>query len=283
MPASIYLHSYNYRGYSLERAVRKAKEFGYDGLELWSGHFRADHLREDWAEARRLAQVYGLPIPVFDFSVNAIAEDTAERRRQTDRLKDYVRMARDYGATMLNGSAGTLIIDRHNWAANGSALAREEHYLWAADVLREAAAVAAEVGLTIALETHMNTIHDTARATVRLLDLVGSPVVVANLDPGNLWGTRSAEPIEEAIDLLGPRIGYVHVKNCRRVAYTPVGADYHFWLESGELDYFAIVQQLTERGFRGPYCIEYSGGGDRSVPTERDIRYLRRILTEVGG
>ncbi len=283
MPAPIYLHSYNFRGYSLERAVRKAKDCGYDGLELWAGHFRSEHLREDWAEAQRLSQVYELPIPVFDFSVNAIADDAAERRRQTDRLKDYVRMARDYGATMLNGSAGTLIVDRNNWAANGSAIAREEHYLWAADVLREAATVATEVGLTIALEIHMNTLHDTARAMVRLLDLVGSPAVVANLDPGNMWGTRSAEYPEEAIDLLGARIGYVHVKNCRRVAYTPVGADYHFWLENGELDYFAIVAKLTERGFHGPYCIEYSGGGDRSVPTERDIQYLRRILAEVGG
>jgi sugar phosphate isomerase/epimerase len=281
--APIYLHSYNYRGYPLERALRKAREYGYDGVELWAGHFRTDHLRHDWAEAQRLAREVGVPVPVFDFSVNALVENAAERRRNSVRLKDYVRMARDYGATLLNGTAGTIVVNHTQWAANGSAAARDEHYLWAAEVLREAAAVAAEVGLTLALEVHMNMLHDTARSVARVIDLVGSPALVANLDPGNMWGTRSAESPPEAIDLLGALIGYVHLKNCRRVSYTPVGTDYHYWLENGELDYFGIVEKLVARGYRGPYCIEYSGGGDRSVPTERDIRYLRRILDETGG
>ena len=37
--ADIYMHGWNFRGQPFLRAVRKAKEFGYDGMEAFAGHF----------------------------------------------------------------------------------------------------------------------------------------------------------------------------------------------------------------------------------------------------
>lgn len=36
----IVLHSYTFRGYSVERAFYKAAEYGYDGVELSVVHFK---------------------------------------------------------------------------------------------------------------------------------------------------------------------------------------------------------------------------------------------------
>jgi sugar phosphate isomerase/epimerase len=163
----------------------------------------------------------------------------------------------------------------------GVSLAGSYTYARAVDAYRDLGAVAARAGVVLTLDVHMNTIHDTAASAARLLDRIDMPDVRANYDPGNMFGTRSAEPALEAIAILGARIAYVHVKNARRVSYLLVGIDYHFDLAGGDLDYSQIVQELHQTGFRGPYDIEYAGAGDRSMASRHDVAYLRSLLAAV--
>jgi len=279
----IYLNSFNYRGYPFERALAKAKAYGYDGVELFAGHYKIESVEETLAAAQRRALALGITIPVLNLSGNVIGDDAGERASRVARLSEIVRRAPDLGVRIINGYAGSIILDRDDWAKNGSAAATEEHYTRAADAYQQVGAVAAQAGVLLTLEVHMNTIHDTAASAAVLLDRIASPAVRANFDPGNMYGTRSAEPALEAIQILGERIAYVHVKNARRVSYLPVGVDYHFDLASGDLDYFAIIRAVHQGGFRGPYSIEYSGAGDRSVPSRDDVRYLRALLEEAVG
>jgi sugar phosphate isomerase/epimerase len=101
--------------------------------------------------------------------------------------------------------------------------------------------------------------------------------VVANLDPGNMYAVEDAEPMGESVEVLGPRLGYVHLKNCRKIAGE---FDYTWALEAGDIDYFRGLQTVVRSGYAGPYCIEYCGAGDPSVPAERDAVYFRRTLAE---
>jgi len=277
----IYLNSFNYRRYSLERAMRRARDYGYDGVEIWSGHFKLETIEETLAEARRLGREIGIGAPVLNLSGNVIGDDAAERETRVRRLREVIERCPDYGVVLINGYAGSLIVDRKDWSKNGSAAATEEHYARAIDAYRVLGPAAERAGVTITLEVHMNTIHDTAASAVRLLDAIGSPAVRANLDPGNMWGVRRSEPPVEAVSILGDRIAFVHFKNARRVSYLDVGVDYDFTLKDGELDYYAIVSALVRAGFAGPYGIEWSGSGDPSVPSREDIEYLRGLLRDV--
>ena len=277
----VYLNSFNYRKYSLERAMRRAREYGYDGVEIWSGHFRLETVEETLREAQRLGRELGIGTPVLNLSGNVIEDDAEERRARMKRLVEVIERCPDYGVDLINGYAGSLIVDRTDWANNGSAAATEEHYERAIEAYRVLGPAAERAGVTITLEVHMNTIHDTAASAVRLLDAIGSPAVRANLDPGNMWGVRTSEHPVDAVGILGDRIAFVHFKNARRVGYIPVGVDYDYTLKEGELDYYAIVSALVRAGFRGPYGLEWSGSGDPSVPTREDIEYLKGLLRDV--
>ncbi|HEV2121685.1 MAG TPA: sugar phosphate isomerase/epimerase family protein [Chloroflexota bacterium] len=277
----IYLNSFNYRKYSLERAMRRAREYGYDGVEIWSGHFKLETVEETLEEARRLGRELGVGTQVLNLSGNIIGDDAQERETRVKRIVQVIERCPGYGVEIINGYAGSLILDRSDWTKNGSAAANEEHYRRAIDAYRILGHAAERAGVTITLEVHMNTIHDTAASAVRLLDAIGSPAVRANLDPGNMWGVRTSEPPVEAVSILGDRIAFVHFKNARRVSYLPVGVDYDFTLKDGEIDYYTIVSALVRSGFRGPYGLEWSGSGDPSVPTKEDIAYLKELLRDV--
>jgi sugar phosphate isomerase/epimerase len=277
----IYLNSFNYRKYSLERAMRRAREYGYDGVEIWSGHFKLDTVEETLREAQRLGREIGVGAPVLNLSGNVIGDDAEERHARVRRLLEVIERCSDYGVELINGYAGSLIQDRTDWSHNGSAAATEEHYERAIEAYRVLGPPAERAGVTITLEVHMNTIHDTAASAVRLLDAIGSPAVRANLDPGNMWGVRTSEHPVEAVGILGGRIAFVHFKNARRVSHIPVGVDYDYTLKAGELDYYAIVSALVRSGFQGPYGLEWSGSGDPSVPSREDIEYLKGLLRDV--
>jgi sugar phosphate isomerase/epimerase len=281
MQPQVILNSFNYRKYSLERAMRRAKSYGYDGVEIWSGHFKLETIEHDLQEAQRLSRQIGIGTPVLNLSGNVIGDDDDERRSRTARIVEVIRRCPEYGVSLINGYAGSIIVDRGNWANNGSAAARAAHYERAAEAYRIFGAEAERAGVTITLEVHMNTIHDTAASAVKLLEMIGSPAVRANLDPGNMWGVRTAEHPVEAVSILGDRIAFVHFKNARRVTYIPVGVDYDYTLKDGEIDFYAVVSALVRAGFTGPYGLEWSGSGDPSIPSREDIAYLKGLLEDV--
>lgn len=276
----LYLHSYTYRGQPLERAARKCREYGYDGLELVTLHYDRAHPADSIRQAARTAADAGTRIAVVDFSGSVIGEEAGERRAAIAQLGELFRLAGEIGAEGVNGSVGALVgPDPGAWSENGSRIARPEHYDRAAEAYRELAQVADDAGVWVSLEIHMNTPHDTAASARKLLDLIDHPNVVANLDPGNMYAVADAEELSVAVETLGPRQGYVHLKNCRDVAGR---FDYSWPLELGDIDYCRGLQAIAASGYDGPYCIEYCGKGDPSVPAKRDATYFRELWSELG-
>lgn len=274
------MHSYTYRGQPLERAARKCREYGYDALELVTSHYDRADPEGSIAEAARLARGEGIPLAVVDFSGNLIAEDADSRARAREDIARIVRLAAKIGARGINGGVGSLVgPDPSNYGENGSRLATEAHYDRAAEGLTALSRIAADAGVWISLEIHMNTPHDTAAATRKLLEQVGQPNVVANLDPGNMYAVTDAEDVARSVEILGERLGYVHLKNCRNLGGR---FDYTWALDAGDIDYFRGLQAVVASGYAGDYCIEYCGRGDPSVPAKRDAAYFREILAELG-
>ncbi|MDK1020247.1 MAG: sugar phosphate isomerase/epimerase family protein [Candidatus Hydrogenedentes bacterium] len=271
----IFLHSYTFRDRPLREAFQAAKDFAYDGLELSRVHFDETRLQEELLRAVELGGTHNIPITCVDFAGDFFSEDEDAVKRSVALIEGNIGICAGHGIGLMNGYAGVLFGDPNDFANNGSALATDAHYEKAAAALRALGAVAGKSGVRLALEIHMNTIHDTVSSTRRLLDLVDSEHVVATPDPGNMYATSMDDRDPEALDPIRDRIGYFHFKSCREAegAY-----DFSVGLANGAVDLSRYLHKLKELGYNGPVCIEHVGTGDPRACAREDAAYLRRML-----
>jgi sugar phosphate isomerase/epimerase len=275
----IYMHSYTYRGYPLELALRKAVQYGYEGIELSGVHHDGKDIRDAIPAAVKIASRFGVPVAVVDVGGNTDSEDEKVRREAIKTIIDVAEIASANGIKMLNGCAGSAVgSEPGDYGKNGSAIATEGQYERAAESFKEIAESLAKFGVLFTFEIHMNTLHDTIKSSEKLLDMIGSPFVKANLDPGNMHGTSTAEPPAEAFAKLGDKLGFCHLKNCRWIGGKP---DYTWKLADGEVDMYRLFQSAVASNFAGPFCIEYCGAGDPEAAVRRDIAYVRNALADV--
>jgi len=271
----VVMHSYTFRTYPLEEAFVNAQRFGWDGIELQPCHFNRDRIETELPAAIELGKGYGVPIRCVDFGGDFINDDPAVVEAAVEQVAREIEVCAGCGVRLMNGGVGSLTADAQDWGKNGSALAKDIHYARAADALKHVGAVAAKHGIRLVLEIHMNNLHDTIASTARLLDRVGLDSVMANPDPGNMFGTSTAEKDPEQLELLSGRIGYFHFKNCLAAG----GAyDYSVKLADGHIDTYKWLAKLVALGYDDAVCIEYCGAGDPHVAAQEDLAYLRRLL-----
>lgn len=274
----ILMNAYTYRGYDFERACKKAREHGWEGLELCPCHFRDEDLAEAKSRLADTMAAHGIMAPVAAWSADVIQDDRDAAKESLAKLLAGLPHLRDLGVTMINSGVGALWSEDRS--ESGSQVAQEVHYERAAEAFQIVARELASFNMTCSFEIHMHSLHDTAASTLKMLDLIGSPLLTANLDCGNMYGTPHAEEAVQAVQMLSGRLGYVHAKNCRRV---PGGTtDYSYMLDNGHLDYYRILRAVRDTGYQGHVCCEYCGLGDPSVAGQRDLNYLKRTMRELG-
>jgi inosose dehydratase len=128
--------------------------------------------------------------------------------------------------------------------------------------LRRLGATAAEVGVTLALETHKGPTQN-ATAMLALMDEVSHPNIRLNFDTGNIaYYNRGADPCVE-LERVKHLVRNVHLKDNR--------GGYEDWYfpalgDAGGVDFARIRQILDGVGFNGPYTIEIEGIGGEDEP-----------------
>ena len=271
----IIMHSYTFRGYPLEEAFVNARRFGWDGIELQPCHFDRDRIDTELPAAIGLGKRHGIPIRCVDFGGDFINDAPKLIEAEVRKAELEIEVCARNGIRLMNGGAGSLAVDPHDFGKNGSALAKDVHYERAAAAFKHLGALAAKHGIRLVFEIHMNCIHDTIAAAARLLDMIGLDNVMANPDPGNMYVTSTAEKNPDALDRLAGRIGYFHLKNC-----VVIGGDFDFSvkLADGHIDLYKWLAKLKALKFDGPLCIEYCGAGDPRPAAEQDIQYVRQCL-----
>lgn len=271
----IILHSYTFRDRPLEEAFQAAHDFGYDGLELSRVHFDETRLEHELPEAVRLGARYDVAVTCVDFAGDLIHEDAGIVEQSTALIEQSIAICAAHDVPLMNGYVGVLMGEPEEFSNNGSARATDAHYERAAAALRRLGDAAGKHGLRLALEIHMNTIHDTIASMRRLLDMCASNNVVATPDPGNMFATKAEDCDPAALDLLINRIGYFHFKNCRK---TDGACDFSVALEEGELDMLPYLNKLNDFGYNYPVCIEHVGAGDPRTLAQTDLAYFRGLL-----
>jgi len=265
--------NYFSKGWDLDYGFARAREYGYDGIEL---RMPPDEgLKQALADIKALKQKHELRYVVLARGVDVIHDDESVRRKNVAAMKDALNAV--YGpfgpGTIVNCSAGGI--------KDGSAAAQEVHFERAAAGFREIAKVAEDRFLKIVFEIHMGTIHDTAKSTVKFLDMIGSPACSANLDYGNMFLTPHAEKdIPTIAQTLKGRIGYFHLKNYHLPYQTQ--ARFLTLLAEGDIDHSYLIKCIHESGYTGLLCPEHPWPGDGHYSALRDLAYLREITRRLG-
>ena len=147
------------------------------------------------------------------------------------------------------------------------------------DTLARAGQMAAEKGVTLAFETG----QESALLLRLTLDELKSPRIKVNFDPANMLLYDMGDPIH-AVEILGPDIRSVHVKDARRPAIAGQWGE-EVPLGEGEVDIPRFIKTLKAIGYAGPLVVEREVGDQagRLKDVKHGLDLLRRRLAEPAG
>jgi len=194
---------------------------------------------------------------------------------ELEALKRHIPQTAKLGGTRMRITAASM---------NYAKAPREELIGSVVPMLREAAATAAEHGVTLALENH---IDFTSAEMVRILEAVGSEHLKVNFDTGNT--IRLFEDPVEAAARLAPYTISTHTKDiATRVKGGAPSENFTWWpscpIGEGVIDMPGVVAALRDGGFDGCLSVEIDLVGEQWASQSeeeivaRSVAYLRSIV-----
>ncbi len=302
---------------SFETICRKAKEFGYDGVELacWGDHFEVDKALSDpgYCSSRwEILNRYGLQCHAISNHLvgQAVCDQIDERhksiipayvwgdgnpegvrQRAAEELKRTAEAAAKLGVKVVNGFTGSSI-----WP-----------YLYSFPPVLPGTIEAGfkdfanrfgpildrfqQLGVKFGLEVHPTEIaFDISSAERALAAVDRHPAFGFNYDPSH-FGYQGVDYVQ-FIKVFGDRIWHVHMKDVywsdrpTRAGvfggHVDFGHPDRFWdfrsLGHGRIDFEAIIRALNQVGYQGPLSVEWEDPGmDREHGAAEAAAFLRRL------
>ncbi|MDD5686719.1 MAG: sugar phosphate isomerase/epimerase [Elusimicrobia bacterium] len=278
MKEKIYLHiNYWERNGELENLFKLAKMNGYNGVELRRYGKSAGLADEAYKEeVCRLRDKYPKIEITFGCPMEFMNENESVRKSEEEQAIAFFLWAeKEFGTKTFNAMTGTLTCAEYRkFEVNGSAMATENHYKWAATHLDAVGMAVKSKGIKLALESHNCFIHDLPDSINKLFGMMKTDNVGVNIDYGNIMVHKYGGSLENAIEKLKDRIFYAHMKNVIVVANDL----YCTTLAEGMIDNFQFVNLLKKIGYKGVYCLEFPALGDHFSAARRDIEYFKTVL-----
>ena len=249
MKNQICLNSNTYHGFTLEDAVLGARAAGVKFIEIAAVRGYTEHARHEFSDAEvagvhQLLKENDITLLGMCGHTNIMTEDGREH------FKKNLGLAARLGAQyMVTGTGET-----HD---DDSVIEEAE----LVEVLKDLSATAADLGLTLAIETHGNN-YATGEATAALIEKVGADNIRLNYDTGNVilyGGVQPYDDLEASADSI---IG-IHLKE-------KAGAESEWNFPAigrGDLDFGRIFSILDSTGCTAPLSIEieFTPAGPKNV------------------
>ncbi|OHB61780.1 MAG: sugar phosphate isomerase [Planctomycetes bacterium RBG_13_60_9] len=206
-----------YRGkeLTLEQMVQKAKEYGYDGVEIDGKRPHGNPL--DWPasrckQLRSVADGEGIEIYAVAGNNDFSSPICEHREAQIVYMRELIRMASDFGAPTVRvflawpgvtrqAQVGTYTVAREIWNHSHPATNEQEDWDRCRAALAECSRYAADYGVTLALQNHAPIVKS-YKDVLRMIQQVNSPRLKACLDLP-LLSDKSAEAIWVAVSEVG--------------------------------------------------------------------------------
>jgi len=186
---------YRGRALTLDEVIQRAREYGYDGVEIDGKRPHGNPIdlpRARCEELRQKARDAGIDIYAVAANNDFSSPVPEHREGQLLYMRELIRMTADLGAPVLRVFAAwpgvtvtdegaTYAVARRLWRDAHQALAPEQTWAWCCEGLREAARWAGDGGVTLALQNHPPVTNSPADM-LRMIGDVGSPHLKASLD-----------------------------------------------------------------------------------------------------
>jgi sugar phosphate isomerase/epimerase len=299
----------------LETLCKKAKSFGYDGLELacWGDHFEVDKADENYCK-EKLALLGRYGLKVYSISTHLVGQAVSDRidERHKSILPGYVwgdgnpeevnkRAAREIiktgeaaarlGVSVVNGFTGSPIWHMlYSFPPTPSTLI-EDGFRKFASQWKPILDAYQKLGVRYALEVHPTEIaFDIASARRALKALDNHPAFGFNYDPSH-FGYQGVDYVS-FINTFSDRIFHVHMKDVWWSdvpteagvfgGHTEFGSPGRFWdfrsLGRGKIDFEEIIRALNRIGYRGPLSVEWEDSGmDREHGAAEAADFVKMI------
>ncbi|MDF1812238.1 MAG: sugar phosphate isomerase/epimerase [Verrucomicrobiales bacterium] len=297
-----------------ETIITKAKEYGYDGVELacWGDHFEVDKADADYCSAKRdLLNKHGMKC--YAISTHLVGQAVCDRidERHAQILPDYIYgdgdpegvrqraaeeikktaiAARQFGVPVVNGFTGSSIWHLCYSFPPNLPNQIENGFKDFADRWGPIMDVFQENGIRYALEVHPTEIaFDTASAQMALEAIDYHPAFGFNYDPSHLayQGVDYIEFIYKFAD----RINHVHMKDASWGDRAEAGVfgghtDFHkrnrYWdfksVGRGNVNFEKIIRALNEIEYQGPLSVEWEDGAmDREAGATESAEFVKKV------
>lgn len=317
MPRPLTLFTGQWADLPLEELCKKAKSFGYDGLELaCSGdHFDVEKaLTEDGYTQKHwdLLNRYGLKCyAISNHLVGQAVCDRIDRRHQgilparvwgdgtengvheraAEEMKNTARAAAKFGVGVVTGFTGSSIWPLLYSFPPVPPEMIQSGYDFFARMWNPILDVFDETGIKFALEVHPTEIaFDIASAERAVAALGGRKAFGFNYDPSHL-GYQGVDYVA-FIRKFGDRIYHVHMKDVWwSLKPTEVGVfgghiefgdPRRYWdfrsLGRGNINFEEIIRALNGIGYQGPLSVEWEDSGmDREYGAREAAAFVRRM------
>lgn len=186
-----------YRGpaLTLVQLIERAKEFGYDGVEIDGKRPHGNPLDMPAGrcrEIRRRADDAGVEIYAVAANNDFTSAIPEHRESQLVYMRELIRMTADLGAktlrvfaawpgVTLSDGVGRYDIARGLWQAAHQEFSAEQAWDWCRECLTESARWAADAGVVLALQNHLPVINN-RQDMLRMIHEVDSPWLKACYD-----------------------------------------------------------------------------------------------------
>lgn len=295
---------YKGKALTLDQQIRKAKALGFDAIAIETKRPVASPLDLNTADRKRIKNLSaeeGIPLCAIESMSNFASRYMEERENNLAMMRMNLELAKDLGVDLVKiFAAWPGIINEEEDVAMYGQYERGNYYkrLYPADLrrwnhcvdgIKEVADMAADMGLTLALQNHAPVLSKGYEDTLIMMQEVNRKNVKLCIDVPLFYERQTDEYIREAVQKCGSNLVHTHYGawNFSQNADGEIVQDPS--PSTGErINYPAFIEELHHIGYQGyltsEYCLpvyknhQFAGIEEVDHATKISLEYMKQLV-----